>query len=117
VLSAPQGPRCVAAQAVADEVAEHLPFLAEKRRLNLALLISTLHVMPVSWEAPEVYEPFRAEAQRRMVSRDPDDWPTVALALALSLPVWSQDRDMEASGLTVYTTGDLLDALRDLGEV
>jgi predicted nucleic acid-binding protein len=60
------------------------------------------------------YESFEEEARRRIGSRDPDDWPTVALALALSLPVWSQDKDFEVSGLTVLSTGQLLDALRAL---
>jgi predicted nucleic acid-binding protein len=46
-----------------------------------------------------------------MAGRDPEDWPTVAVALSLSVPVWSQDRDFEASGLRIYTTGELLDAL------
>jgi predicted nucleic acid-binding protein len=67
--------------------------------------------MPVEWEPLTVYEPRREEAERRMAGRDPDDWPTVALALARSLPIWSQDKDMEAAGVPVYTTGDLLDAL------
>jgi len=33
--------------------------------------------------------------------------------LLLDFPIWSQDKDLAASGLTVYTTGQLLDALRD----
>lgn len=47
-----------------------------------------------------------------MANRDPEDWPTVALALVRSLPIWSQDKDLHAAGLVVYTTGDLLDAIR-----
>jgi len=39
----------------------------------------------------------------------------VALALQLSLPVWSQDRDFEDAGVEVLTTGELLDALADTG--
>jgi predicted nucleic acid-binding protein len=68
--------------------------------------------MPVNWQPAEVYEPHRDEAERRIAERDPEDWPTVALALALSLPVWSQDKDIAAGGVPVYTTGDLLDAIR-----
>ena len=47
-----------------------------------------------------------------MAARDSEDWPTVALALALDLPIWSQDKDLEDSGIAVHTTGRLLDALR-----
>ena len=104
---------CLAAQAVAEEVAEHVPTLAGRRGLDAALLFAALSVMPVDWQPPAVYEPHREEAERCMAGRDPEDWPTVALALARSLPIWSQDGDMEAAGVTVYTTGELLDALRD----
>jgi hypothetical protein len=31
------------------------------------------------------------------------------------LPVWSQDKDLADAGLEVFTTGDLLDALRGAG--
>lgn len=44
-----------------------------------------------------------------------EDWPTVALALARSLPSWSQGKDMEAAGVTVYTTGESLDSIRNAG--
>jgi hypothetical protein len=77
---------------VADEVAEHLALLAERRGLDAPLLLAALSVMPVDWQAPEAYEPARPEAEHRMAGRDPDDWPTVALALARSLPIWSQTR-------------------------
>ena len=101
---------------MADEVAEHLPLLAERRGLDAPLLLAALSVMPVEWQLREVNEPARAEAERRMAGRDPEDWPTVALALVQSLPIWSQDKDMQAAGVTVYTTGELLDAIREAGE-
>ena len=92
-----------------------MPALAGRRGLDAALLLAAISVMPVEWQPPAVYESHREEAEGRMAGRDPEDWPTVALALARSLPIWSQDKDMEAAGLTVYTTGELLDALRDVG--
>jgi predicted nucleic acid-binding protein len=113
VFASRAGPTCIAAEAVADEVAEHLPVLAERRKLDASLLFAALSVIPVEWQSSQVYEPFRVEAERRMARRDPEDWPTVALALARALPIWSQDKDMRASGVTVYTTGDLLDAIRN----
>jgi predicted nucleic acid-binding protein len=97
---------------VAEEIAEHLPTLAAKRGLDTSLLLAALSVIPVEWAPADAYEPHREEAQRLMTARDPDDWPTVALALARSLPIWSQDKDMEAAGLTLYTTGKLLDEIR-----
>jgi predicted nucleic acid-binding protein len=100
---------------VADEVTEHVPALAERRGLDAPLLLAALSVMPVDWQGPDVYEPQRQEAERRMAGHDPEDWPTVALALARSLPIWSQDKDMETAGVTVYTTGELLDAIHEAG--
>jgi predicted nucleic acid-binding protein len=113
VFASPGGPGCIAAQAVAEEVAEHLPALAERRGLDAGLLLAALGVMPVEWQGPEVYDSHREEASKRMAPRDLEDWPTVALALARSLPIWSQDKDMDVAGVVVYTTGELLDAIRE----
>ena len=113
VLASPAGPTCLGAQAVAEEVAEHVPALARARGLDAGLLLAALSVMPVDWQPPVVYESRREEAERRVAQRDPEDWPTVALALVRSLPIWSQDKDMEAAGVAVYTTGELLEAMRD----
>ncbi len=68
--------------------------------------------MPVDWTPAADYDDQREEADRRIAARDPDDWPTVALALKLGLPVWSQDKDLTDAGVDVLTTGELLDALR-----
>jgi predicted nucleic acid-binding protein len=112
ILARPHGSRFLAAEAVREEVMRYLPTLARRRSLDLDEVQSAFAVMPVEWQAPDVYSPFRERALDRIRHRDPDDWPTVALALALDLPIWSQDKDLAASGLTVYTTGQLLDALR-----
>jgi predicted nucleic acid-binding protein len=112
VIASQRGPKCVATQAVAEEIARHLPRLATKRGLDQALLFAALQVMPIEWKAAADYEDQRAQAEQRIAARDPDDWPTVALALKLDLPVWSQDKDLTDAGLQVFTTGDLLDALQ-----
>jgi predicted nucleic acid-binding protein len=110
----------VAAEAVAVEIARHIPRLATQRRLDPALLFAALQVMPIEWRSAADYDDRRQDAEQReqrIAARDPDDWPTVALALILGLPVWSQDKDLAATGLQVYTTGDLLDALRAAGHI
>ena len=111
MLASPHGPRCVAADAVAEEIAEHLPELATKRHLDLDLLLAAFQVLPVEWQPLDAYELQQEESLRRIGARDPDDWPTVAIALSLALPIWSQDKDLQVSGLQVYTTSDLLDLL------
>jgi predicted nucleic acid-binding protein len=117
VIATRHGPRCVATEDVALEIVEHVPRLAAKRHLDPALLFAALQVMPIEWKPQAAYQERRAEAGRRIARRDPDDWPTVALALALGLPVWSQDKDLSDAGLTVFTTGELLDGLRVGGHI
>lgn len=73
--------------------------------------------MPIEWKPAADYEDQRQEAEQRTAVRDPADWSTVALALKLGLPVWSQDKDLTDAGLEVFTTGELLDALRDAGHI
>ncbi len=73
-----------------DEVLEHIPAIARKRR------------------------PHEGESRRRLKGRDEDDWPVVALALELksqrkSFAIWTQDKDFEVSRLPILTTGQLLD--------
>jgi predicted nucleic acid-binding protein len=114
ILASPHGPTCVATQAVAEEIARHLPRLAAKRGLDEAQLLAALQVMPIQWKPATDYEDQRAEAEKRIAERDPDDWPTVALALTLDLPVWSQDKDLTVARLEVFTTGDLHDALSEI---
>jgi predicted nucleic acid-binding protein len=103
----------VAAEAVALEIARHIPALAAKRGLDSALMFAALGVMPVEWKASSEYEDHREQAEERIAARDPEDWPSVALALKLDLPVWSQDKDLTVAGIPVFTTGELLDALAD----
>lgn len=117
MIASPHGPRCIAADAVALEIARHILRLASKRRLDPAALFAALQVIPVEWKPIAEYECNREEAERRIAARDPDDWPTVALALTLNLPVWSQDKDLASAGVDVLTTGELLDALRDAGHI
>jgi predicted nucleic acid-binding protein len=113
VFASPHGPECIGTQAVAEEIARHLPGLAAKRGLDQGLLFAALQVMPIAWAPAADYEDHRDEAEKRIAARDPDDWATVALALKLNLPVWSQDKDLTDAGVEVFTTGALLDALRD----
>lgn len=113
VLRERRAPICWATPEVYAEAAEYLPIVGNRKGLNVERLLRELQLLPVTVVQPETYLPFQEEARRRMAARDSDDWPTVALALALDFPIWSQDKDLAASELTVYTTGRLLDALHD----
>lgn len=53
------------------------------------------------------YQSFEQEAKKR-IPRDPNDWQTVALALALSAAIWTEDYDFFGCGCPTWTTQTLL---------
>lgn len=54
------------------------------------------------------------EGGKRRIPRDPNDAPTVALALALDCGIWTNDNDFFGCGVPVWTTETLLLHLEDL---
>lgn len=63
--------------------------------------------------AEDQYAAFESQARLR-IPRDPDDWPTVALALALNADVWTEDQDFFGCGVAVWRTDVLYAHLDDL---
>ena len=108
----------VAPAEVGDEILEHLPAIARKRRLDLGVLLPVLAALPIEWIDAADYSDHEVEARRRMTGRDEGDWPVVALALSLlssmTVGIWTQDGDLEVSGIRNLTTGAVLDILREL---
>jgi predicted nucleic acid-binding protein len=51
-----------------------------------------------------LYGDFEQLARERIEIRDPDDWPVVAVALLLDLPIWTEDQDLFGSGVPTWTT-------------
>lgn len=49
-------------------------------------------------------KPNPGESLERIRGRDPDDWPSVAAALALACPIWTEDRDFFGSGVATWTS-------------
>ena len=47
----------------------------------------------------ETYARFETLAGQRISRRDPDDWPILAAALALSCPIWTEDTDFSGCGV------------------
>jgi predicted nucleic acid-binding protein len=66
-----------------------------------AVLTAAITVVP-----RDAYADWLAEARRR-VPRDPNDAPTVALALALDCGIWTNDRDFFGCGLPVWVSETL----------
>lgn len=66
---------------------------------------ANVSIMPAA-----AYLPLEEEARWR-IARDPSDWPTVALALALDASIWTEDRDFLGCGLPTWTTATLMRSL------
>ena len=66
-----------------------------------------LSIVPDEW-----LEPFQEDALWR-VPADPNDWPPVALAPALDIGIWTEDRDFFGSGIATWQTPVLQHALSE----
>ena len=89
-----------------QEAQEYIPHVAKRRAVDSALALSVLEevsriVTPVDKSLFESYEEL---ARERIQRRDPDDWPVVAVALMLGIPVWTEDQDFFGSGIPTWTT-------------
>jgi predicted nucleic acid-binding protein len=114
-----------AAEHVWAEVRHELPRRGERLALSrgiaaevMALLVTrslasiedTVFVVPR--EAYAVFE----EPARRRVDRDPEDWPTIAVAMLTNGAIWTEDRDFFGCGLATWRGAVLGAVLPTLGE-
>ena len=74
---------------------------------NLLRDARKLAELKVSVIPHEIYVSYETEAKRR-IPRDPNDWFTVALALALDADIWTLDKDFLGCGVATWTTETLL---------
>ena len=51
-----------------------------------------------------LYEEYEKVARERVLPRNPDDWPSVSVALLLDFPIWTEDQDFFGSGVATWTT-------------
>lgn len=96
------------------EVLRYIPEVARKAKragITQAELYTALAAMPLRLYEPDFSRKQRAEAERRIAHRDPDDVDLLALALQLGCPIWSNDADFEEAGVKLYTTAQLLQRL------
>lgn len=73
-------------------------------QLKTALNLIDLKIKTIPLVA---YQSFEQEARKR-IPRDPNDWETVALAMALSASIWTEDYDFFGCGCAIWTTQTLL---------
>ena len=95
------------AEANVDEAEFYLSTeLAAKRGLSEEIwrqvfegVLNTVQII-----ADDVLIEVETEAKARIASRDVNDWPTVAAALLLDCPVWTEDKDFLGAGVATWTT-------------
>ena len=55
----------------------------------------------------DIYGDHETEARKRLGSRDPDDWPILASALALGCPIWTEDTDSSVVAFATWTSNSV----------
>jgi len=108
VLDHPDVTEVLTAGETLGEVQEYAGSLARKKRLAEDLVLLAVATLPVTVVEREDYAASISEASRRIGKRDPKDVEILALAIALRVPLWSNDKDVEGTGVELYTTEDLL---------
>ncbi len=88
------------------EARKYLPAIFNKHNLPEDLAHEILRdlenlVFPVQ---EEVYQLYEQEAKARIRFKDINDWPTLALALTLDCPIWTEDKDFLGSGVATWQT-------------
>ncbi|HEX8814184.1 MAG TPA: PIN domain-containing protein [Terriglobales bacterium] len=115
ILASPEIEQVFTTEPTLAEVREYAAVLAEKKRLSADLLLLAVASLPVTVVPATDYASSVAEAKRRIGRRDPDDVPILALAIEFKIPVWSNDKDFDESGVPYFITEDLLRKLKILG--
>jgi predicted nucleic acid-binding protein len=84
----------------------YIPIVSNRRGLDADLGLSVLDHVGRLVERVDLslYEDYEVSARGRIELRDPDDWPVVALALLLDLPIWTEDQDFFGTGIATWTT-------------
>jgi len=111
VLQHPEVEELLTTEATLAEVQEYAVILAKKRRLSLDTLLLAMAALPVTLVEKPVYASRLPQARKIVAQRDPDDVDILALALHLGLPLWSNDKDFEQTGVERFTTAELLQML------
>lgn len=104
ILESPQVEEILTVAQTVAEVQEYAVHLAKKKGLSEDLVLLEVGALPVTIAEQTTYKAAIPEATKRIGNRDPDDVELPALAIALKLPVWSNDRDFKGTGVEWLTT-------------
>jgi predicted nucleic acid-binding protein len=89
-----------------EEAREKLPEILERRKVPVAPAMTILDQLAGVVQAveAETYQSFEDLARQRIARRDEDDWPVLAVALALDCAIWTEDADFFGCGVATWTT-------------
>lgn len=103
-------------QATLFEVPKHMPWLAGQLRKPELKLFEEFQLFPITACQPATYEHQVNRATELIGQRDPLDVPLLALAMARSYPIWSDDRDFDGiAEIQLFKTAELLSLLTPQG--
>lgn len=111
ILESPQVEEILTVEQIIAEVEEYAVLLARKKGLAEDLVLLAVGTLPVTIAEQTTYKAAISEAAKRIGKRDPDDVELLALAMALNVPVWSNDKDFKGTGVEWLTTEALLKRL------
>jgi len=99
------------AQFNADELADYLPLMASKYKLQIELVEMQWKLLPLRIHRLRGYQARLSQAIQDLRHRDPEDAHALALARSLDMPIWSNDRDFQSVKVDFYSTARLLRVL------
>ena len=85
---------------------KYIPVISKDRRFDAGLGLSVLGQISRVVERVDrsLYEEYESAARGRIGLRDPEDWPVIATAMLLGIPIWTEDQDFFGSGVAIWTT-------------
>jgi len=101
----------VTTEAILHEVRKYLGGLSRKYERDPTESEKALGLLPIEVYGELDYRSHLPEATRYLAKRDPDDIALAALALKLSIPIWSNDKDFRVVPVALYPTAKLLKVL------
>jgi predicted nucleic acid-binding protein len=90
------------------EVEKYIPIFASKRDIPIDDLYLAFSMLPLNVCDYNFYNDKVKQAKELIEKRDKDDFHLLALALKLSCPIWSNDKDFGGLGMEIYSTLDLI---------
>lgn len=101
----------VVTEKIMAEIRKYIPFIAKKVKKTAYWIDLHLSLLPLTNYSQKFYAEKIEEAKLLVGRRDPKDIDTLALALKLGYPIWTNDKDFEETNVKIYTTARLLKKL------